>query len=121
MGYAWWEYYDKYCYVISVSADGTQVTCRLPFDLGRQAKEYETVVFASTFEEANCEMDNGCMFTFIAADQLPVVTGPAVAVFDQTSLEYQITIPGTGFTDTVDLVEFFLGTEAQTIVDVTST
>ena len=38
VGYKWWEEIDHYCYVISVSA--TEVTCRLPLDLNREAKEY---------------------------------------------------------------------------------
>ena len=36
VGYKWWEEIDNYCYVISVTE--TEVTCRLPLDLNREAK-----------------------------------------------------------------------------------
>ena len=80
VGYKWWEYINNYCYIISETE--TEVTCRLPLDLNREAKEYEVIAFASTYEEANCEMDNECKFTFLAADTLPEILGPASAVFD---------------------------------------
>ena len=66
VGYKWWEGIDHYCYVTRVKE--TEVTCRLPLDLNREAKEYEVIAFASTYEESNCEMLNNCMFTFLAAD-----------------------------------------------------
>lgn len=80
VGYKWWEEIDHYCYVISVSAN--EVTCRLPLDLNREAKEYEVILFAATYEESNCEMDNNCLFTFVDASTLPEVTAPASAQFD---------------------------------------
>ena len=48
------------------------------------------------------------MFTFLAADTLPIVTGPANAAFDIDSGEYTIVITGTGFTDTAEEVDFML-------------
>lgn len=80
VGYKWWEEIDHYCYLIS--ATETEVTCRLPLDLNREAKAYEVIAFAATYEESNCEMADDCLFTFLAADTLPEVTGPASAVFD---------------------------------------
>ena len=46
------------------------------------------IAFASTFEESNCEMDNDCKFTFIAASELPSITGVATTEFDVASQEY---------------------------------
>ena len=80
VGYKWWEEIDHYCYLIS--ATETEVTCRLPLDLNREAKEYEVIAFAATYEESNCEMADNCLFTFLSADTLPEVTEPASAVFD---------------------------------------
>ena len=97
VGYKWWEGIDHYCYLLS--ATESEVTCRLPLDLNREAKAYELIAFSATYEEANCEVDNDCQFTFIAADDLPEITGPATANFDEVSGEYQIIITGTGFTD----------------------
>ena len=65
VGGNWWDGFNQYCYVLSVTED--TVTCRLAFDLGRKAEEYPILLFASTSEESNCEMDNDCKFTFIAA------------------------------------------------------
>jgi hypothetical protein len=110
VGYKWWEEIDHYCYVISVTP--TEVTCRLPLDLNREAKEYEVILFASTYEESNCEMSNNCLFTFQAADTLPEVTAPASAVFDSVSGEYTIVITGTGFTDAAADIDFMLGDAA---------
>ena len=107
VGYKWWEYIDHYCYVISVTE--TQVTCRLPLDLNREAKEYEAILFASTYEESNCEMDNDCKFLFLEADSLPEVTAPATTAFDSTTGEYTIVITGTGFTDSPADIDFMLG------------
>ena len=53
-------------------------------------------------------MDNDCEFTFIAANLLPQITGPAVAVFDDATSEYTIEIPVSGVTDTVDVIDFLL-------------
>lgn len=55
VGYKWWEPIDHYCYVEAVTE--TTVKCRLPLDMNREAKEYEVIAFASTFEESNCEFD----------------------------------------------------------------
>jgi len=71
VGFSWWENIDNYCYLISVSEN--EVTCRLPLDINRQAKEYELLAMSSTYEEANCEFGD-CLFTFIAAADLPKVT-----------------------------------------------
>ena len=114
VGYKWWEGIDHYCYVISVSH--SEVTCRLPLDLNREAKEYAVIMFASTYEESNCEMDNDCKFTFVAADQLPEVTGPPVAEFHSVSGKYRLVIPMTGNTDTDKDIEFMIAGKAQTIV-----
>lgn len=100
VGYKWWEDINFYCYMIEVTED--TATCRIAHDLNREAKEYEVIAFASTFEESNCYMDNDCLFTFLDAASLPEVTGPPVVSFDQTSGEYQIIISGVGFTDTAD-------------------
>ena len=107
VGYKWWEEIDHYCYVISVTE--TQVTCRLPLDLNREAKGYEAILFASTYEESNCEMDNDCKFLFLEADSLPEVTVPATTAFDSTTGEYTIVITGTGFTDSPADIDFMLG------------
>ena len=72
VGYKWWEEIDHRCYVISVT--DTEVTCRLPLDRKREAKEYDVIAFAATYEESNCEMDNNCRYTFVAGDTLPVIT-----------------------------------------------
>ena len=107
VGYKWWEEIDHYCYLIS--ATETEVTCRLPLDLNREAQDYDVIAYAATYEESNCEMtDNICQFVFLAADTLPVVSAPAEAVFDESSGEYTIVISGSGFTDAVSEVEFFL-------------
>lgn len=50
------------------------------------------IAFASTYEESNCEFED-CLFTFIAASELPSVTGVAEAAFDEESEEYWICIP----------------------------
>ena len=107
VGYKWWENIDHYCYVISVTE--TSVTCRLPLDLNREAKEYDVIAYAATYEESNCEMtDNICRFTFLSDDYLPEVTGPASAVFDESSGEYTIIITGSGFNDAASEIEFML-------------
>ena len=57
----------------------SEITCRLAFDMGREAKTYDVIVFASTYEEANCEVTPDpanpdvypCQFLFIDADYLP--------------------------------------------------
>ena len=118
VGYKWWEEIDNYCYVISVTE--TEVTCRLPLDLNREAKQYKTILFASTYTESNCEMDNECLFTFLPADALPEVTAPASAVFDQASGEYNIVVAGTGFTDTVADIDFMLDDTLQTVLSATA-
>jgi hypothetical protein len=100
VGYKWWEDINFDCYMISVTED--EAVCRIAHDLNREAKEYEVIAYASTYEEANCFMDNDCLFTFLEASLLPEVTAPAVAQFDQASGEYQIVITGTGITDTAD-------------------
>jgi hypothetical protein len=111
VGYKWWEGIDHYCYVLSVTA--TEVTCRLPLDLNREAKSYEVIAFAATYEESNCEMVDtdgafDCFFTFLPAIDLPEVTGPPSAVFDTVSGEYTILITGTGFTDAAGDIDFEL-------------
>ena len=124
VGYKWWEGIDHYCYVIS--ATDTTVTCRLPLDLNREARSYDVIAYAATYEESNCEMEDDegesdCLFTFLAADTLPVVTGPATAVFDSDTGEYTIIIAGTGFTDAAADIEFMLAGSAQTVLSATST
>ena len=91
-----------------ISVTESTVTCRIAHDLNREAKEYEVIAFASTYEESNCEMDNNCLFTFLEASELPEVTGPAIATFDSSLGEYTISISGVGFTDTSSDVEFHL-------------
>jgi hypothetical protein len=86
VGYKYWEGIDHYCYLIS--ATNSEVTCRLPLDLNREAKAYELIAFSATYEEANCEVDNNCQFTFLAATALPEITGPANANFDEVTGEY---------------------------------
>ena len=85
VGYKWWEGINHYCYVITVTE--TQVTCRLPLDLNRQAKEYEVIAYAATYEESNCELDNNCLYTFLSAASLPNVTG-FTSGFDVGTKEY---------------------------------
>ena len=107
VGYKYWEEIDHNCYVISVTE--TEVTCRLPLDLNREAKEYEIVLFSATFEEANCLEENNCLFTFQAADTLPEVTGPPITVFDEALGEYKISISGTDFlSGPAEDIEFML-------------
>jgi hypothetical protein len=110
VGYKHWEGIDHYCYLIS--ATESEVTCRLPLDLNREAKAYELITFSATYEEANCEVDNNCQFTFVEASALPEVTGPATANFDEGSGEYQIVITGTGFNDNAADIELFLAGKA---------
>ena len=87
VGYKWWEGIDHYCYVESVSE--SEVTCRLPLDLNREAKGYEIILFASTYYESTCKIEvdvgYGCSFTFIASADLPKITGPAVPEFNTLS------------------------------------
>lgn len=104
-----------------ISASETQATCRIAHDLNREAKEYEVIAFAASYEESNCEMDNSCAFTFLDAASLPQVTGAASAVFDQATGEYTVVISGTGFTDTASDVELYLGGQAQTVLSVSAT
>jgi hypothetical protein len=106
VGYKWWEGIDHYCYVLSSTE--TELTCRLPLDLNREAKTYEVIAFDSTYEEANCEMNNMCKFEFLAADTLPEVTGPASVVFDEASQEYCIKIPTASVTDSASEIDFMI-------------
>ena len=107
VGYKWWEPIDHYCYMLSVTS--TTATCRLPLDLNREVKSYEVIAFASTYEEANCEVSgDGCMFTFVDDSTLPVVTANATASFNHGTSAYEITITGTGFTDAASDIDFFL-------------
>lgn len=93
--------------------------CRLPLDLNRSAKDYEVIVFTSTFEEANCNFGN-CLFTFIAAADLPeVVTFEKYYDFDLE--KYFLTVIGTGFTDTPDQIEFLLDGAPQSVIEANST
>ena len=105
VGFYWWDGIDNYCYLLTTSEN--QVTCRLPLDLNRQAKEYEVIAYSSTYEEANCETGDKCLFTFIAPSSLPNVTG-FTTKWDETTSKWTIEISGTGFTDTKDKIEFFL-------------
>ena len=89
-----------------ITATESEVTCRLPLDLNREAKEYELIAYSSTFEEANCEFGD-CLFTFIAADQLPNVESYSIS-YDSTEQAYMITITGIDFEDEAEDVEFFL-------------
>ena len=66
-------------------------------------------------------MDNGCQFTFLASNNLPEITGPATANFDEVSGQYQIIITGTDFTDAASDIELFLSGKAQTVLSATST
>lgn len=105
VGTNWWDGFNQQCYILTTSEN--EVTCRLPLDLNRQAKEYELLAISSTYEEANCEF-NDCLFTFIAATDLPEITAFETK-FDSTSSEYQILIDGSGFSiDTTDRVDFLL-------------
>ena len=110
VGFKWWEPIDHYCYVFEVTEE--YVKCRLPLDLNREAEEYELIAFASTYEEDDClfEGNEYCMFTFIAASDLPTVTSFS-SLYDEGSQKYQITVSGIGFTDTADQVEFQLDGE----------
>ena len=119
VGYKWSDGIDHYCYVLSVSE--TEVTCRLPLDLNREAKDYELIIFSGTYEEGNCEMNNACQFTFIEVDELPEVTGEAAAVFDSASGEYTIVIPVQGNTDAAEDIEFMLAGAPQTIKSASAT
>jgi hypothetical protein len=96
-----------------ISVTDNEVTCRLPLDLNREEKSYEVIAFASTYEESNCAIKNkagefDCYFNFIAAEDLPKVTGPPSAVFDANTNEYTITITGTGFDDIASKIDFEL-------------
>jgi hypothetical protein len=117
VGFYWWEPIDHYCYVIAVTEN--QVQCRLPLDHNREAKEYEVIAFASTFEEANCEFKN-CLFTFKPANELPTVTGFSTQ-YDIRTNEWTIVVTGTGFSDSKDKVEFFLDDTEQTVLQATGT
>ena len=110
VGFKWWEGIDNYCYVFEATEE--YVKCRLPFDLNRNAEEYELIAYASTYEESDCEFEDNdtCMFTFIAASDLPEVTS-FNSVYDEATQKYQITVSGTGFTDTAEQVEFHLNGE----------
>ena len=94
----------------------SEATCRIAFDLNREAKDYEVILFASTYEESNCEMDNDCLFTMLPTDQLPQITGEATAAFDAVSGEWQITIPVADNTDDASDIDFMLSGESQTVV-----
>lgn len=39
VGYKWWEGIDHYCYIIEIISEN-ELTCRLPLDLNREAREY---------------------------------------------------------------------------------
>mmetsp|Transcript_13355 Transcript_13355/g.16912 ORF Transcript_13355/g.16912 Transcript_13355/m.16912 type:complete len:167 (+) Transcript_13355:520-1020(+) len=65
-------------------------------------------------------MDNKCLFTFIAAADLPNVTGYTVK-FDEATNEWTIEVTGTGFKDTLDKIEFFLDSAKQTVLSADST
>lgn len=118
VGYKWWEEIDHYCYMMSVTE--TSATCRIAHDLNREAKEYEVIAFSSTYEEANCEMESNCLFTFVDAAELPEVIGSAAAVFDPATGEYTIVVSGSGFTDSASDIEFYLGGQAQTVLSADS-
>ena len=117
VGYKWWEPINHYCYVEEVME--TTVTCRLPLDLNREAKGYEVIAFASTYEESNCEFDK-CLFTFTAADSLPEVTG-VTSEFDVATNDYKIKVAGTGINETKDQIDFKLDNVKQTVLSASST
>ena len=64
----------------------TEATCRLAFDLNREAKGYDLILFASTYEESNCAVPDmpTCQFSFIEAESLPELTAMET-VFDDAS------------------------------------
>ena len=116
VGYKWWEYIDNYCYLLTASE--TEVTCRLPLDLNREAKEYEVIAFAATYEESNCEFDD-CQFTFIASDQLPSVSSYSIS-YESSETAYVISIAGTEFTDAASDIQLFLNDIEQSVISATS-
>ena len=104
-----------------LSVTSTTATCRLPLDLNREVSQYELIAFASTYEEANCEVISGCMFTFVDDSTLPVVTHNATASFNTATSNYELTITGTGFTDAASDIDFFLAGVQQTVLSASST
>lgn len=54
-----------------------------------------------------CEFGD-CKFTFLDSDSLPTVND-VTKVYDETLDAYVITVTGTGFTDTKDEIDVFIG------------
>ena len=80
----------------------------------------EIIVFASTYEEATYEDGANEIFTFLAADEIPTITGYTVEF--TTDNKYKLTIQGSGITDTtVDTVDIVIGGFEQQTLSVSST
>ena len=68
---------------------------------------FDVIVFADTFEEANCEVDTGCLFEFLPPASLPTVESVASS-FNAADGEYDVVITGLNFADAVEAIELRL-------------
>ena len=86
------------------STSPTEITCRVD-DLTSAARddweEATMVVFLKVSEEAACEWDTVCLYTYTAT--LPTVEAME-ASFEPTSEAWQIRVSGSGFTGDSDTV-----------------
>ena len=118
IGYEYMSGVTHYCDVVTTS--DAEITCRMRLDYRRNAGEQELIVFASTFEEATCNMAS-CMYTFLDTDQLPTVEN-VFESFDSVSEKHQIEVNGYGITDVdTTTVDAFIGGIPQTVLSVTPT
>lgn len=107
-----------YCDVVTTADE--EITCRMRLDYRRNAGEQELIVFASTFEEATCNMAS-CMYTFLDTDQLPTVEN-IFESFNSATGKHEIEVNGFGITDvSTSTVDAFIGGIAQTVLSVTPT
>jgi hypothetical protein len=121
VGDRWWDGVDHYCYMTEVVSP-TEVKCRLPLDLNREANfGYDVIYFASTYEEGNMNCNGDvCQHTFIDESLMPNISG-VEAIFNQNTEKYELVFTGEEidghFTPgNPEDVDVFVGGEEQTIL-----
>lgn len=76
------------------------------------------VVFLKVSEEANCEYETVCQYTWTT--DIPVLETVSVE-FDETSYTWQYKVTGVNFTGDTSTTELYFGEYKQDIVSVTET
>lgn len=101
IGYEYITGTDHYCYIVETSE--YEIKCRTAIDTGRQPSTTEVIVFASTSEEASCNVpgDDGCAFEYVDMSSSTTALTSASASFLSVTETYQVLIEGVDIEDTL--------------------